>query len=85
MAATESKIELSDLTPTEAKMWAVLSDNRAHTREEMHACLWDEEGSLNNIQMHVSRLRPKVARIGFEIIVQLRGFQRLYRRIPLVS
>lgn len=82
MAASKSTLEL-DLTPTERKMWTLLSDNKAHTREEMHACLWDESSDINSIRIHVSRLRPKVKEIGFEIIVQLVGFQRFYRRIPM--
>ena len=82
--AKGSQIELTDLTPTENRIWKLLSDNKAHTREEIHGCLWDEMSNLATIQYHISNLRGKVKRIDWEIILELRGFQKLYRRIPIL-
>lgn len=76
-----SEMEVTDLTPTERKMFRVLEDRKDHTREELHACLWDQEGSINNIQMHISNLRRKVAPLSMEILCVVRGYQHLYRMI----
>lgn len=61
----------SRFTATEQRMLAVLSDGQRHRREELHACLWDNQGALSNIKMHLSNLRRKLRPKGQDIVTEL--------------
>jgi hypothetical protein len=53
-------------------MLEVLADGKPHTREELHACLYDTEGSMQNIQHHISAMR-KILRMQGEDIFCVQG------------
>jgi hypothetical protein len=72
-------------TPTQQRMIDVLSDGMPHTREELHKCLWDEEGALGNIKMHISLIRKVLQPVGQDIVcclvrgtIQYRHIRRIY-------
>lgn len=52
------------LTPTQKRMYDLLSDGLPHSRRELHACLWDEMSRLATIERHLSTLREKLAAVG---------------------
>jgi hypothetical protein len=55
------------LTPTQQRMIDVLGDGKLHTRQELHTCLCDRLGSLNNIREHLNLLRKKLQPAGMEV------------------
>lgn len=71
-------------TPVEQKMFNRLGDGEPHTREELHACLWDEAGAISNIRIHICNMRKKL-RIHDEDILLESKFRRLhYRWVGLI-
>lgn len=67
------------------KMLKLLSDGLPHRREELHACLWDECGAVDNIQIHISHIRKALQPRGEDIVCQLIGYSRQYRWVRLLS
>lgn len=67
------------------KMLAVLSDGMPHRREELHACLWDEDGDLSNIQIHISHLRKVLRPRGEDIVCEYVGMTFQYRHVKLLA
>lgn len=72
-----------DFTATELKMLEILSDGLPHTRQELHRCLYDEEGPLSNINVHLTHMRKILARRG-ESIMCVEG-RTLYRLVRFVQ
>jgi len=72
-------------TPTQRRMLALLADGRPHTRRELHALLWDEQGRLSNIQPHLTHIREHIRPKGEEIICEIRNRQICYRRVRLLG
>ena len=60
-----------NLTPTQARMLAVLSDGRPHDRKELHGCLDDDLAALTSIQPHLTRIRDKIRGKGEDILCVL--------------
>ena len=58
------------LTPTQQRLYDVLSDGKAHTFAEMFACIDDELSSRDNLHTHVTYLRRKLRTISQEIVVR---------------
>jgi DNA-binding winged helix-turn-helix (wHTH) protein len=57
-------------TPTQAKILSVLADGESHAREEIHACLPDDLGSLENIHAHISTIRKRLREQGQDIVCE---------------
>lgn len=55
------------LTPTERRMYELLSDGRPHSFKELFGCLDDELSGPCNLRVHVSRLRAKL-KLGGEAV-----------------
>ena len=55
-------------TPTEKRIINLLSDGRAHSREEIHELLEDELSPLSAINYHITNLRSKVKGRGLIIL-----------------
>jgi hypothetical protein len=72
------------MTPTQRRMLSLLADGRPHTRRELHALLWDEQGALSNIQPHLSRLRHTLRPKGQEIICEIVNRRICYRQVRLL-
>lgn len=72
-------------TPTERCMLAVLADGYPHTREELHACLYDDRGALSNIRVHISAIRKKLRPRGEDVACELLAGKVYYRHVRLLK
>jgi LmbE family N-acetylglucosaminyl deacetylase len=80
-----AEVRAVKLTPTQRKMLDLLSDGMPHTRESLHACLWDECGPLSNIQMHISALRKIVRQDGEDIVCVIFDQEPHYRHMRMID
>lgn len=48
------------MTPTQARIMALLSDGELHRREEIRRLLPDDLGAVSNIKAHISALRRRL-------------------------
>lgn len=71
-------------TPTHKRMLEVLSDGLPHSRLEMHACLYDELGDIENIHYHISTLRKHLRKKGEDILIQIISRRPHYRHVRLL-
>lgn len=71
------------MTPTQQRMNQVLDDYKSHLREDLVACLWDEQSAPSAIQAHISGLRKVLAYIGEEIICEISGRRITYRKAKI--
>lgn len=74
----------SRFTPTESRLLSLLSDGLPHSKKELHACLYDSLGILNNIQAHISHLRSKIRPKGEDIVCEYAKRQIWYRHVRLL-
>jgi hypothetical protein len=72
------------LTPTQRRMLSLLADGLPHTREELHACLNDEQADLSSIQGPISNLRKLMRPHGHDIICELHKRAISYRHVMLL-
>jgi DNA-binding winged helix-turn-helix (wHTH) protein len=72
-------------TPTQRRILAVLADWRPHSREELHACLNDDLGSLANLWAHVSNIRKALQPLGRDIVSVRCGGVACYRLVSLAK
>ena len=72
-------------TETEQKMLAILSDGFRHRPHQLFDCLWDEEGRLENIQMHISNIRNRLRPQGQDIVCELANGVTWYRWVRLIG
>lgn len=63
------------LTPTELRMYRILSDGLPHSKYELHECLDDPLADLTSIQMHLSRLRGKILPKGETVVCLASNFK----------
>lgn len=63
-------VQEEELTKTTAKMWKILQDGSFHTREQLHACLWDPLAEISAIQYHIHKLREVVGPHGLKIVAR---------------
>ena len=68
------------LTPTEQRIWDLLSDGYSHRREELIGCLYDEKNGKANLSCHITNLRGKVRPEGWDITCESRMDSTWYRR-----
>jgi len=66
------------LTPTEQRIYEMLSDGRLHKRSELMTCLADALASRQTFNVHMSYLRRKLPK-GFMIDCVLRDRTLHYR------
>lgn len=76
----------SDLTPTEGRIFALLSDGLGHTFEELHACLDDELAeSRDAVHNHVTAIRTKVGRQGLDVVTRGPNGHKRWRLVRYIS
>jgi hypothetical protein len=73
----------SAYTPTQKRMLQLLADGRSHTRAELKACLADELGGWNNVQVHISRIRKQLRPKGQDILCVVANQKISYRQVRL--
>lgn len=61
------------------RMLLLLSDEQPHTKEELHACLWDELSQLSAIGPRIHELRKDLNERGDDIIVERSALGYRYR------
>lgn len=61
------------LSPTEARLFALLSDGRFHGHAELRACLWDDLAGGGAVRKSVWGLRLKLDGTGFDVACERRG------------
>jgi hypothetical protein len=66
-------------------MLSILSDGQPHAKEELHCCLYDDQGSVNNVRQHVVRLRRKLEKQGEYIVCEIRYRRAYYRQVRLLQ
>jgi DNA-binding CsgD family transcriptional regulator len=71
------------LRPVERKMLDVLSDGKPHTPQELQACLWDEQGPLSTVRVHLTCLRKKLRPRGQDVAVQILGGRTTYTLVAV--
>lgn len=49
-----------NLTPTQLRIYQLLSDGERHTKPEIHACLDDELSGVSGVRVHIKNLRDKL-------------------------
>lgn len=69
----------------EQKIIDILSDGQRHTREELHSCLYDDQGSFNNIQAHISNIRKKIRLRGEDINCVIYSGGIYYQHVRLLA
>lgn len=75
----------SVFTEVESRMLDVLKDGGPHTRQELLACLNDDQAEVRNIYAHVSSIRKKLRVRGQDIVCEIRGYARFYRHVRLLA
>lgn len=72
------------LTPTETKIFQLLSDGMFHLRDEVRSCLSDELASFNAMALHITNLRKKLPNGYLVVCVRHRGKSgyQMVRSIP---
>ena len=68
---------MSKFTKTEQAILDVLGDGVPHAKAEVHACLPDELGEMNNIHRHITAIRKKLPN-GLAIACVLRDRRHKY-------
>jgi hypothetical protein len=73
----------SAYTPTQRRMLRLLQDGLPHARAELKACLVDDLGNWNNVQVHISRLRKRLRPKGQDILCVVANQKISYRQVRL--
>jgi hypothetical protein len=77
-------IGANGFTPTEARIFEILSDGLPHRREDLHKCLPDELSALSALRPHLTRMRDKLQPKGFDILCVLLHKQIHYQLVHTV-
>ena len=64
-----------------SKMLNVLSDGKPHTPEDLHKCLADDMGEINNICRHITTLKRDLVDYGRTVLQVGRNGARLYQLV----
>lgn len=63
----------TELTPTEQRLYDILSDGLAHPSAQLHATLGDDMTDMVTLRMHISNLRRKLQHHGRDIAARQNG------------
>lgn len=71
-------------TPTQKKIMDLLSDRQSHHRDELRSCILDEySNNLNNLAVHLSHLRTRLAARRQTVACEQYSGKIYYRLIDL--
>ena len=75
------------LTPTQQRIADVLADGAPHTMQELIACLWDDqaENPRDTVYVHVSNIREKIGKQGYDIISRGSNGKMTYRLVRYLT
>ena len=68
----------------QSRMLAILRDGLPHTRQELHACLYDDCGAMSNIRCHLTLLRRVLRPKGRDILIEWINRRMHYRLVKLI-
>lgn len=68
-----------DFTPTQNRMFNLLSDGSIHSKEELHACLDDELSEQNMVPFHICNMRKVIRPKGLDVVSERNAGYRLVR------
>jgi hypothetical protein len=66
-------------TPTQKRIFALLSDRKWHSREAIHGCLFDELSGPSAVRKQISHMRNILRKRGEEIATRITPTTTLYR------
>jgi len=66
------------------RILVLLSDGKAHPRDEVLACLEDPTATYRNLWWHVFKIRKRLNARGESIVCELQGRKILYRHVRLL-
>lgn len=69
----------------QAKMLDVLSDGKSHAVEELHACLNDDLGPIDNVCAHITHLKKVLNPQGKDILMTKALGYRAYILVRIVA
>lgn len=72
-------------TPTQQRILDVLSDGLPHTPEELHGCLDDELGDIENIRPHLTAIRKQIRPFGADILCVIHNRTAHYQHVRLLA
>lgn len=75
---------ITDLTPTERRIFNLLSDGQPHSLHEMRGCLNDPFMENSTIRVHIVNVRKKIREEGHAIVYE-RWDDHCYRLARFVS
>lgn len=64
---------VEQLTPTEQRLYDILSDGLAHPAAQLFATLGDDMTDAVTLRMHISNLRAKLQRHGRDVVARQNG------------
>lgn len=79
-----SEEELRSFTKTEQRILLLLQDGEPHTRWNIRNEIGDEYTSLQTIQMHISRIRRKLAAHRKSVLCEQSNGEISYRLVDFV-
>lgn len=77
--------DFKGFTNVESRMMELLGDGHPHRPDELHTCLWDREGPVSNVNIHISNLRKKLRPTGQDIICQQLDGRSHFRLVRLTA
>lgn len=74
----------SEFTPTQQAILGVLSDGKAHSKQELHRCLPDELASMSALRTHLCRMRPALWQRGQDVLAIVHRRRTCYQLVQLL-
>ena len=78
-------MSLDQLTPTERRLYDMLSDGEPHTKEELQTCMSDTLTGQQVMQVHLVNMRPKIRSRGLGVLTQTIKGKLHYRMVQFIS
>src|SRR5688572_9036537 len=75
------RLDEVQLTPIQRRIVDLLKDGKPHYREDVLACLENEDATHRNLSPHLAYLRRRIRPAGYDVIVQVIGYVRYFRMI----
>jgi len=76
---------VTEFTPVQRRMLAVLSDGMPHRKHELYPCLNDDLADMKAITVHISAMRKILRPKGEDIVCEYNRYIYWYRHIRLLQ
>jgi hypothetical protein len=71
-------------TPTQQRIYDLLSDGRMHQRKELEACLNDDMAGQSTLRFHICVMRRKLRPIGENIASTILDQRTYYQHVRFI-